>query len=80
MDWKLVLALSSLGALMGVATVFVIPANIEPAFWLVIFVACAVVIARRRSSKHFLHGLWVSVFNSVWITAFHIAFFDTYIA
>jgi hypothetical protein len=32
MDWTLVLALSSFGAMMGVATVFLIPANVEPAF------------------------------------------------
>lgn len=80
MNWKLVLALSSFGAAMGVATVFVIPANVEPAFWLVIFIACAVIIAKRCASKHFLHGLSVSLVNSVWITAFHVAFFDTYIA
>jgi hypothetical protein len=80
MDWKLVLALSSFGAAMGVATVFMIPANVEPAFWLVIFIACAVIIAKRCASKHFLHGLCVSLVNSVWITAFHVAFFDAYIA
>jgi hypothetical protein len=80
MDWKLVLALSSFGAAMGIATVFVIPPNIEPVFWLVIFVICAVVIAKRLASKHFLHGLCVSLVNSVWITALHVAFFDTYIA
>lgn len=80
MDWKLVLALSSFGAAMAVATVFVIPANVEPAFWVAIFVACAVIIAKRRDSKHFLYGLCVSLVNSVWITALHVAFFDTYVA
>jgi hypothetical protein len=80
MNWKLVFSLSLFGLAMGIATVFVIPANIEPIFWLAIFVFCAVVIARRCTQKHFLHGLCVSLVNSVWITAAHVAFFDTYIA
>ncbi len=42
---------------MGIATVFVIPSNIEPWFWLLIFGECAFLIARGRSSLHFLHGL-----------------------
>ena len=65
---------------MGISTVFVIPSNIEPWFWLVIFCVCAFLIARARSSLHFLHGLLVGVVNSVWITSAHIIFFDQYIA
>jgi hypothetical protein len=65
---------------MGVATVFVIPSKIEPVFWLAIFVVCAIVIARRCEAKHFLHGLFVSLLNSVWITTAHVVLFDTYIA
>jgi hypothetical protein len=42
---------------MGIATVFVIPSNIEPWFWLLIFGVCALLIARGRSRLHFLHGL-----------------------
>jgi hypothetical protein len=80
MNWKLVLQLSGFGLVMAVATVFVIPANIEPLFWLAIFISCALVIARRCSSKHFLHGLCVSLVNSVWITTAHVVFFETYLA
>jgi len=80
MDWKLVFQLSFFGLAMGIATVFVIPSNIEPWFWLVIFCVCAFLIARVRSSLHFLHGLLVGVVNSVWITSAHIIFFDQYIA
>jgi hypothetical protein len=80
MNWKLVFSLSLFGLAMGIATVFVIPANIEPVFWLVIFVACAVLIAKGTATKHFLHGLCVSLVNSVWITAAHLAFFDAYVA
>jgi hypothetical protein len=62
------------------STVFVIPSNIEPLFWLVIFGICAFIIATRGSGKYFLHGLAVSMVNSAWITTAHILFFDHYIA
>lgn len=80
MDWKLIFQLSMFGLAMGIATVFVIPSSIEPIFWLVIFVICAVIIAKRRVGKPFLHGLLVSLVNSVWITAAHVLLFDTYMA
>jgi hypothetical protein len=79
-SWKLILALSMFGLAMGIATVFVIPSNIEPIFWLIIFVVCAVIIAKRGPGKYFLHGLCVSLVNSVWITAAHVALFDAYAA
>jgi hypothetical protein len=80
MNGKLIFALSMFGLVMGIATVFVIPATIEPVFWLAIFIVCAAVIARRAPGRPFLHGLLVSVLNSVWITTAHVAFFDSYIA
>jgi len=79
MNWKLILQLSLFGLAMGLATVFVIPSNLEPLFWLVIFVICAYIIA-RRTQKGFLHGLLLGLANSVWITASHILFFSQYIA
>ena len=80
MDWKLAYKLSLFGLAMGIATAFVSPSNIEPWFWLVIFWLCAFLIARVRSSLHFLHGLLVGVVNSVWITSARIIFFNQYIA
>ena len=80
MNWRLVFALSGFGAAMAIATVFVIPSKVEPVFWLAIFVFCAWVIARRCERRHFLHGLAVSLLNSVWITAAHVAFLDAYLA
>lgn len=77
---KLVLLLSVFGLAMALGTVFVIPSNIEPAFWFVIFVVCAVLIAQRCSGKYFLHGLLVGLANCVWVTSFHILFFDSYLA
>lgn len=80
MDWKLIFLLSLFGLAMAIGTVFVIPSNVEPIFWLVIFCVCAFLIARRLPSRHFAHGLMVGIANSVWVTAAHIALFDHYIA
>jgi hypothetical protein len=80
LNFKLILQLSLFGLAMAIATVFVIPSNIEPLFWLVIFIVCAVVIARRCAEKHFLHGFAVSLANCVWITSFHILLFSSYLA
>jgi hypothetical protein len=80
MNWKLVLQLSSFGLAMALGTVFFVPAAIEPVFWLLIFVTCAIVIAKKCTAKHFLHGLCVSLANCVWITSAHIALFQTYLA
>jgi hypothetical protein len=79
LDIKLILELSLFGLGMAFATVFLIPSNVEPVFWLVIFVICAVLIARRRADRQFLHGFLVSLANCVWITGAHILLFDSYI-
>jgi uncharacterized membrane protein len=65
---------------MSIATVYWISSNIEPIFWLIIFIACAYYIAKKCSEKYFLHGFLVSLANSVWITTVHILLYDTYIA
>jgi hypothetical protein len=80
MDWKLIFGLSLFGLAMAIGTVFVIPSNIEPVFWLLIFLVCAYLIARQRPGRHFLHGLLVGIVNSVWVTGAHIIFFSQYIA
>lgn len=80
MNWKIILELSLIGLAMGIATVFVIPSTIEPAFWLVIFIFCAYIIAKKCAHKHFVHGLLLGLANSIWITASHMIFFEQYIA
>ena len=79
MNYRLILMLSMFGLAMGVATVFWIPSNIEPAFWLPIFLVCAYVIARSSRERLFAHGLWLGVVNSVWITAAHVVFAGEYL-
>ncbi|MDR3668847.1 MAG: hypothetical protein P4L35_18585 [Ignavibacteriaceae bacterium] len=79
MNVKLIFLLSGFGFLMAIATIAWIPANAEPIFWLVIFIICAYLIAKNCTGKYFLHGLLVSIANSIWITAAHIIFVNTYL-
>jgi hypothetical protein len=80
MNYRLVALLSLFGLVMSLATVFIVPPNLEPILWLVIFVICAVVLAKRAPSKAPLHGFLVSLLNCVYITTAHIVFAETYIA
>ena len=80
MNKKLIFQLSLFGLAMAIATVFWIPSNIEPIFWLTIFIACAFLIAKNCSEKYFLHGFLVSLINCFWITSAHVLLFSFYIA
>jgi Gpi18-like mannosyltransferase len=80
MNYKIIFQLSLLGLAMAIATVFWIPSNTEPIFWLVIFIISAYFIALKSSGKYFKTGFWVSICNCIWITTAHIIFFHTYIA
>lgn len=80
MNWKLIFLLSLFGLAMALGTVFFIPSNIEPLLWLPIFLICAYIISRQSPTKRFGHGLLLGLANSVWITFFHIVFFDKYLA
>jgi hypothetical protein len=79
-NWKLIFSLSLFGLVMAVATVHLIPENIEPACWLVIFIICAFIVAKQAPSKYFLHGFLISIVNSVWITIAHVIHSTAYIA
>ena len=80
MNWKLILQLSLFGLVMGIGTVFFIPSTIEPLCWLAIFIISAFLIAKDRRDNHFLHGLFLGIANSVWITAAHVLLFNQYAA
>jgi hypothetical protein len=80
MNGKLIFQLSLFGLAMAIATVFVIPSNIEPLFWLPIFILCAYLIAMNAPGRFFIHGFLTSLMNCVWITGTHILLFDQYIA
>ncbi|MCD6010808.1 MAG: hypothetical protein K0Q79_670 [Flavipsychrobacter sp.] len=78
MNWKLVFSLSLFGLAMAIATVYWVPSTIEPFFWLIIFLICAYIVAKKAPGKYFLHGFMISIFNCVWITAAHAILSDTY--
>jgi hypothetical protein len=80
MNWKLVGLLSLFGLGMGLATVFWIPSNTEPVFWLVVLGGSAYILAIRLPAQLFLHGVLVGLANSIWVTACHLLLFTTYIA
>jgi uncharacterized membrane protein len=63
---------------MGIATVYFVPSLVEPFLWLGIFLLCAYRIAGNSGGKYFIHGLFVSLVNSVWITASHVILFPDY--
>lgn len=79
MNWPLVFLLSLFGLGMGVATVFVVPSNVEPFFWLVIFLISAWVIAKQAPGRPFVHGLMVGIVNSFWITTYHVLLVQSYL-
>lgn len=78
MPWNLILKLSLFGLVMGVATVFWIPSNVEPFLWILIFLICAYVIG-RSSEKPFYTGVLLGLANCVWITTTHILLFGEYL-
>lgn len=80
MNWKLIFGLSLFGLAMAFATISLIPENVEFAFWLVIFIICAYLIAKNAPGKYFLHGFCVSLVNCVWITGAHVLWCTTYLA
>jgi hypothetical protein len=80
MNWKLILLLSMFGLATALSTVFFIPPGAEPLLWPVIFITCAIVIARKAPGKFFLHGFLVGFTNWVWVSAAHVLFFHTYAA
>jgi len=80
MNWKLVLQLSLIGLAMALAGVFFIPANLEPVFWLAIYIFWAHAIASRCRFLRFFNGLALGLANSVWVTLADVVFLDRYLA
>lgn len=80
MNSKLIFQLSLFGLAMAISTVYWVPSNIEPIFWLLVFIVCAYFIAKKCTGKFFLHGFFVSLVNSVWVTAAHVILYNTYVA
>ena len=80
MNWRLIFRLSLFGLAMALLTVALIPSGVEAICWLIIFVICAYIIAKKCTGNYFLHGFLVSMVNAVWITTAHVFFYNSYIA
>jgi len=78
MNWKLIFQLSVFGLIMAFGTIALIPEKFEWIYWLVVFIFCAFVIAKRCTGKYFLHGFLLSLVNCVWVTLAHLLFYKTY--
>lgn len=78
MNWKLIFQLSCFGLIMAFGTLSLVSLRAEPGFWIVVFVFCAIVIARAAPGKYFLHGFCLALINCVWVTLVHLFFYDTY--
>jgi hypothetical protein len=78
MNWKLIFQLSMFGLIMAFGTVSLIPEKVEFIFWLVIFAVVGYIIAKVCTGKYFAHGFFVSIFNSIYLTATHTIFLTSY--
>lgn len=79
MNWKLIFKLSLFGLAMSFATISIIPTKLEFPFWIVIFIVCAIIIAKNCKQRYFLNGFCVSLINCIWITSVHVIFYFSYI-
>ena len=80
MNWKLIFGCSLFALAMAIATVYVIPSNIEPFFWIAILLIDAFLIAKFASGKYFMHGFLTCLGNCFWVTGTHILLFNAYVA
>jgi hypothetical protein len=80
MNWKLIFVLSIAGVIDAIASAYGLLGKAEPVFWVLVWVLYALVIARKTTSRRFLHGFTVSVLNGIWIGLIHSAMVETYSA
>jgi len=77
---KLIFYLSFFGLGMAFLTLLRIPPYVELPIWMVIYVFSAYWIAKMASGKYFLHGFYLNMLNSAWVTSVHILFFKIYLS
>jgi hypothetical protein len=77
---KLIFLLSLFGLGMAFLTLMRIPPYVELPIWLAIYLFSAYWIAKMASGKYFLHGFYLNMLNSAWVTSVHILFFKIYLS
>lgn len=80
MSWKVIFLLSLSGIVVGFAGVFGLNGAAEIVVWLAVFLVFAIVIAKRRDSDYFVHGLLSSIIAGFWVGVVHAAFINTFVA
>jgi uncharacterized membrane protein YiaA len=80
MKWMLILVLSLSGAIMGLFTLYFIPARYEAVVGTPLFLTCGWFIGRYATRKWFLHGFLLGVLNTVIVTAIRASFAQVYLA
>lgn len=79
MDLKLIFKLSLFGLAMSFATIYLISTRTEPFYWLIIFIICSIIVAKKSNGRYFLTGFLISLVNCIWITSVHYLLYDDYI-
>lgn len=80
MNWKWIVRLSSLGVLMGIASVQGFTRGIETWLWLASGVLCAIWLVRVVNTKHFLNGFMVGLIGGGIAPVIQIALFSAYLS
>lgn len=79
MSWKLVLSLTLLGAVVGMASVLGLSGVAAAIGWTLVAVICAGQIARRAPGRPFLHGFLTGVLGSALATLVQVALISIYL-
>jgi len=80
MNWRLILFLSLLGIVLGIASVFGFTSGREWLAWLIIGVYSAWKFASRSREELFLHGFYLGIFIGCFSSVIQALFVTTYLA
>lgn len=80
MDWKVILALSAIGLIMGLLSVKGFTQKIEPFLWMLFGIATSLVLSKNIDNNTFLHGLFIGIAWGALNGLTQSIFFDTYMA
>lgn len=80
MNWKVIIYCSLFGLAIAFATISFIPENVEPILWLFSYLGISYATAKHVGSRFFLHGFMVGLLCTLYTTAIHVGFLDTYLA
>jgi hypothetical protein len=79
MNWRLILSLSLLGVIFGIASVFGFTSGREWLAWLCIGIFSAWRFARRSREELFLHGFYLGILTGFFSSVVQALFVSTYL-